>query len=162
MPFLNTWSGESMWAPVCRLWFTLDTCQKPGPRRCGVTSSFMLVEGGLNVFSSTVTERSMNRLMAGGSLGEVGDGARGAGQLHDVEAGVGPVREVDVAAVVHVDVVGLDGHLAARRPAREVHAALVGPGGHRGNVEARLGGMEGIAHVHRAHARAAVGDEDQP
>ena len=59
MPFLNTWSGESMWAPVCRLWCTLETCQKPGPRRCGVTSSRMLVDGGLSVVSSTVTDRSM-------------------------------------------------------------------------------------------------------
>jgi len=25
MPLLNTWSGESMWAPLCRLWFPLDT-----------------------------------------------------------------------------------------------------------------------------------------
>src|SRR6185503_5615188 len=65
MPFLKTCRGESMWAPVCRLWFTLETCQKPGPRRCGVTSSFMLVEGGLKVFSSTVTDRSMNWLMVG-------------------------------------------------------------------------------------------------
>src|SRR5712692_2048627 len=47
-----------MCAPVWRLWFTLETCQKPGPRRCGVTSSRMLVEGGLMVLESTVTERS--------------------------------------------------------------------------------------------------------
>ena len=63
MPSLKTCSGESMCAPVCRLWFTLDTCQKPGPRRCGVTSSFMFVDGGLKVVSSTVTDRSMYRLM---------------------------------------------------------------------------------------------------
>jgi len=59
MPSLKTCSGESMWAPVCRLWCTLETCQKPGPRRCGVTSSRMLVDGGLSVVSSTVTDRSM-------------------------------------------------------------------------------------------------------
>src|SRR5712691_6435580 len=65
MPSLKTCSGESMCAPVCRLWFTLDTCQKPGPRRCGVTSSFMFVDGGLIVSLSTVTDRSMmRRLMA--------------------------------------------------------------------------------------------------
>src|SRR5574338_357026 len=99
----------------------------------------MLVEGGLKVFSSTVTERSMKRLMVDGSLGKVGDGAGGAGQLHDVDTGVGPVREVDVAAVVHVDVVGLDRDLAARRPARHLHAPPGGPGGRRGDVEAGLG-----------------------
>ena len=60
MPFLKTWSGESMCAPVWRLWWTLETCQKPGPRLCGVTSSRMLVEGGLMVLESTVTERSTN------------------------------------------------------------------------------------------------------
>src|SRR5258705_2218445 len=145
IPFLNTCSGESMWAPVCRLWFTLDTCQKPGPRRCGVTSSFMLVEGGLKVFSSTVTDRSMKRLMRG-SFREIGDGAGGPGQLHDVEPGVGPVRQVDEAAVVHVHVVGLDRGLAAGRAARALVAALVPLGMDRRTLEAGLGRMERVAH----------------
>src|SRR5690242_14567919 len=145
MPCRKTWSGESIWAPVCRLWFTLETCQKPGPRRWGVTSSFMLVDGGLNVFSSTVTDRSMNRLMEG-SPGEVGDGAGRPGQLHDVEPGIGPVRQVDEAAVVHVDVVGLDRGLAPGRTG-DLDAPLVGPGGDRGNVEAGLGRVERIADV---------------
>ncbi len=47
-----------MWAPVWRLWRTLVTCQKPGPRRWGVISTRRLVEGGLMVRSSTVTDRS--------------------------------------------------------------------------------------------------------
>src|ERR1700681_4633412 len=34
--------------------------------------------------------------------------ARRAGQFEDVQAGVGPVGDVDIAAVVHIDVVGLD------------------------------------------------------
>jgi len=38
---------------------TLDTCQNPGPRRCGVIWSRMFVEGGESVASSTVTDRSM-------------------------------------------------------------------------------------------------------
>ena len=59
MPSLKTWSGESMCAPVCRLCRTEDTCQNPGPRRCGVMSSFMFVDGGLSVVSPTVTDRSM-------------------------------------------------------------------------------------------------------
>src|SRR6266436_5450933 len=160
MPFLKTCSGESMWAPVCRLWFTLETCQKPGPRRWGVTSSFMLVEGGLKVFSSTVTDRSMKRLMRG-SFREVGDGAGGPGQLHDVEPGVGPVRQVDEAAVVHVHVVGLDRGLAARRAARDLDAALVRLGSNRRNIEASRGRMERVAHVHRPHPRVEVRDERQ-
>src|SRR5712692_9815148 len=99
MPSLKTWSGESIWAPVCRLWCTLDTCQKPGPRRCGVTSSRRLVEGGLSVVSSTVTERSMCRLIplpSGGASRQPRDGAHRAGQLDDGEPRVlRPVREVD-------------------------------------------------------------------
>src|SRR5437773_3180788 len=116
MPSLKTWSGESMWAPVWRLWRTLDTCQKPGPRRCGVTSRRRLVEGGLSVVSSTVTERSMYRLIAlasGGTSRQPRDGARCARQLDDGEPRVRPVREVDESAIVHLDVVGLDGHPAA-------------------------------------------------
>src|SRR5260370_35412376 len=130
-----------MWAPVCRLWFTLETCQKPGPRRWGVTSSFMLVEGGLKVFSSTVTDRSTKRLMRG-SFREVGDGAGRPGQLHDVEPGGGPVRQVDEAAVVHVHVVGLDRGLAAGRAARGLDAPLVRRRGDRREVEAGVGRVE--------------------
>src|SRR6266540_2033133 len=81
IPSLNTCSGESMWAPVCRLWRTLDTCQNPGPRRCGVTSSRILVEGGLIVRSSTVTERSTYwpmRLTL--RSGEGGNGSRRGGE----------------------------------------------------------------------------------
>ncbi len=59
MPSRKTCRGESMWAPVCRLWCTLETCQNPGPRRWGVISSRMSVEGGESVASSTVTDRSM-------------------------------------------------------------------------------------------------------
>src|SRR6202023_2676085 len=44
---------------------------------------------------------------------EIGDLARGAAQLEDVQACVRAVDDVDVAAVVHLDVVGLDRHLAA-------------------------------------------------
>src|SRR5262245_24514180 len=160
MPSRNTCSGESMWAPLCRLWFTLDTCQKPGPRRCGVTSSRMLVEGGLKVFRSTVTERSMNRLM-NVSPGEVGDGAGRAGQLDDVQPGIGAVGQIDVATIVDFHVVGLDGDLAARG-ARHLDAALVGSGRRLRDEEAGLDRVERVADVHRAHARVEVGDEDEP
>src|SRR5512137_1885730 len=102
----------------------------------------MLVDGGLNVFSSTITDRSMNRLMRG-SPGEDGDGAGGPGQLHDVEPSIGPVRQIDEAAVVHVDVVGLDRGLAARR-AGDLDATLVGLRGDRRNIEAGLGRVERI------------------
>src|SRR4026209_2755761 len=160
IPSRNTYSGESMWAPVCRLWFTLDTCQKPGPRRCGVTSRRMLVEGGLRVCSSTVTERSMNRLMEALSR-EVRDGTGGAGRLDDVQPGVGAVDQIDVAPVVHFRVVGLDGAPAPRRP-RHLDAALVGSGRGVGDEETGLDRVERVADVHRAHPRVEVGDEHEP
>src|SRR5689334_14338552 len=46
-------------------------------------------------------------------LRQAGDGARGAGELQDVQARVRAVHDVDVAAVVHLEVVGLDRGLAA-------------------------------------------------
>src|SRR5258707_10001023 len=45
--------------------------------------------------------------------GEIGGLARGTRQLEDVQARVRAVDDVDVTAVVHLDVVGLDRHLAA-------------------------------------------------
>src|SRR4030095_7725360 len=155
MPSRNTCSGESMWAPVCRLWVTLDTCPQAGPRPgerrgrsgWGVSSSRMLVEGGLKVFRSTVTERSMNRLM-NVSPGEVGDGAGRAGQLDDVQPGIGAVGQIDVATVVDFHVVGLEGALAARGP-RHLDAALVGSGRRLRDEEAGLDRVERVADVHR-------------
>src|SRR5436190_13676198 len=163
MPSLKTWSGESMWAPVWRLWRTLDTCQKPGPRRCGVTSSRRLVEGGLSVVPSTVTERSMYRLIplaSGGASRQPRDGPRRARQLDDGEPRVRPVREVDESAIVHLDVVGLDGHLAAVGAA-DLYAARGRVGRRRRDVEADLSRVEGIPDVHGPHTRVEVRDEDQ-
>src|SRR5437899_8507215 len=60
-----------------------------------------------------------------GSLREVRDLLRVTHQLEDVHAGVGAIDDDDVAAVVDVDVVGLDGDLA-RLHAVGGHASLVG------------------------------------
>src|SRR4029453_17358943 len=68
IPSLKTCSGESMCAPVWSPWLTLETCQKPGPRRCGVISTRMLVEGGLSVFEFTATERSMSFVIANSTI----------------------------------------------------------------------------------------------
>src|SRR5258706_16091543 len=57
--------------------------------------------------------------------------------LQDVQAGVGAVDDVDVAAVVDVDIVGLDRDLAALARVR-LDAALVGLVGGRRVVEDRL------------------------
>jgi hypothetical protein len=45
--------------------------------------------------------------------GEIGRQSRRAGQLQDVHACIGPIHRVDVAPVVHFDVVDLNSHLAA-------------------------------------------------
>src|SRR5207237_1698671 len=84
----------------------------------------------------------------------------GARQLDDVQARVRAVREIDEAAVVDLDVVGLDGDLAAI-VAVDLHAALVGAGRHRRDEERGLARIERIADVDRAHAAVEVRDEDQ-
>src|SRR5262245_20942029 len=67
-------------------------------------------------------------------LFEVPDLPRLAGQLEDVEAGVGAVDGVDVAALVDLDVVGLDRGLAALLAVLQRDAALVRVLGDRRDV----------------------------
>src|SRR5262245_16190215 len=100
-----------MWAPVCKLWWTLDTCQNPGPRRCGVTSSRMLVEGGLIVRSSTVTDRSIWGML---SLPRLATGSQI--RLEHVEPADEAIDRVDDLPIVHEHVVDL--HRAHPRAAR--------------------------------------------
>jgi len=45
-----------------------------------------------------------------------GDRPRFAGQFEDVHPGIGPIDDVDVAAIVGLDIVGLDRDLAASSP----------------------------------------------
>ena len=75
-----------------------------------------------------------------------------------MEPGVGAVRGVDVAAVVDLDVVGLDRHLAALGGAR-ADAALVGLVGGGGDVIADFLRVERIADVERADAGVEVREE---
>src|SRR5262249_27992556 len=82
-----------------------------------------------------------------------------AGQLDDIEAGIGPVHEVNESAVVHLDVVRLDGDLAAGGAALR-HAPLVRMRRHGRDVEADLLRIEGIADVHSPDAGIEVRDED--
>src|SRR5258708_6870794 len=87
-----------------------------------------------------------------------GHRARRAVQLQDVHAGVGAIDDVDVAAGVGLDVVGLDGGLAAVL-AVDFYAALVGLVGDGRDEIADLLGIEGIADVERADAGVEEGDE---
>ena len=81
-----------------------------------------------------------------------------AGQFEDVQPGIGAVDDVDVAALVGLDIVGLDRDLAAFL-AVDRDAALVGRRGDRRNEMADLLGVIGIADVERAHAGIEEGDE---
>src|SRR5512147_1539026 len=90
---------------------------------------------------------------------EVRHAPRSAGQLEDVHAGVRTVNDVDVAAIVDFDVIGLNGDLATFVSA-PAYTPLVGLRGHRRNVVADLLRVERIADVDRTHARVEPRDED--
>src|SRR6266850_2667434 len=73
-------------------------------------------------------------------------------ELEDVHPGIRAVDRVDVAAVVDVEVVGLDRDLAALGAGSVLDAALVGLGGGGRNVVARLARMVGVGNIDGAHA----------
>src|SRR5439155_5076000 len=95
------------------------------------------------------------------------DPGGGARQLDDVEAGVRAVGQVHEPTIVHLDVVGLDGDLAAagavRRAGRRAnlrsHAALGGLRGRSWDVERDLAWRVRIANVDGTDARVEVRDE---
>src|SRR4249919_1663830 len=86
---------------------------------------------------------------------EVGHTSGCTGKLEDVQAGVGPIGDVDVAAVVHLDVVGLDRDFAPLVSAR-ADAAFVGLVGHGRDVIPDLPRIERIADVERADTRVEM------
>src|ERR1700688_3772816 len=90
--------------------------------------------------------------------GEIGDFARGTRQLEDVQAGVRAVDDVDVSAVVHLDVVGLDRHLATLVRA-SANAPPVGLARHSGDVIPDFLRVEWIADVEDPHPRVEMRDE---
>src|SRR5688572_28597410 len=87
---------------------------------------------------------------------QVGHLPRRASKLEDMHPGIGAVDDIDVAAVVYFDVVGLDRDLAALPAGAAVDAALVGLVGDGRNVKADFLRVEGIADVDRAHAGVEV------
>jgi hypothetical protein len=93
-----------------------------------------------------------------GESGEIGEGAGGTGELEDVEAGAGAIDDVDIAAVVHFDVVGFDDGFAGLARSGGIAGGLRF-GGDGGNVVADLGGMEGVSNIHGADASVEVGEE---
>src|SRR5690348_16413357 len=79
-------------------------------------------------------------------LRQAGDCTCRSRQFEDVQTGIGAVDDVDVAAVVGLDVVGLDRDLAALA-ALDRDAALVGRSRDRRNEVADFPGVIGIADV---------------
>src|SRR5258708_2869217 len=90
---------------------------------------------------------------------QLDDLARRAGEFKDVHAGIGAVNDIDIAAVVHFDVVGLDGDLTTLVGAG-ADAALVGLAGNGGNEIGDLLRVKGIANVEGTHAGVEVREED--
>src|SRR5579872_5890137 len=79
-------------------------------------------------------------------------------QFQNVQAGVGAVDDVDIAALVGLDIVGLDRDLAAIL-AVDLDAALVGRRRDRWNEVTDLGRMIRIANIERANPAIEPGDE---
>src|SRR6266404_798662 len=82
----------------------------------------------------------------------------GTGQLQNVQAGVGTIGNVDISAIVDVDVVGLDRHFAPLRRSR-TNAALVGFAGDRRDVIGDFLRMIWIADVDCAYAGVEMREE---
>src|ERR1700685_1340285 len=74
-----------------------------------------------------------------------------AGQFQNVRAGIGAVDDVDIAAIVGLEVVGLDRDLATVL-AVYLDTTLVGIGRDRRNEIANFGRVIGIANIKRANA----------
>src|ERR1700730_13538521 len=95
------------------------------------------------------------------SLRKIGDAPGRAGKLQNVHAVIGAVDDIDIAAIVDIDVVGLD-HLGAVLLVAELGAALIAERRNRRDVIGGLAGVIGIANVDRAHAGVEMGKEHQP
>src|SRR4029077_9415745 len=89
---------------------------------------------------------------------QAGDGARIVGEFQDMQAGIGAIDDVDITAIVGLDIVGLDRDLAAV-PTFDADAALVGRRRDRGNEIADFPGMIGISDVERADTGIEESDE---
>src|SRR5947207_4925999 len=86
------------------------------------------------------------------------DLARLAGQLEDMQAGIGAVDRVDVAAIIDLDIIGLYGELAAVGSA-DVDAARLRLRGDRRDEIRDLARMVRIANVDCAHTGVEMRDK---
>src|SRR5579872_4930365 len=76
--------------------------------------------------------------------------ARRTGQLNNVHPSVGAVDRVNVAAIVHLDIVGLDRHFAGLA-GTVTDAAFVGTVADGRDIVTNLFRLVGIAHVNGTH-----------
>src|ERR1700735_2317679 len=86
---------------------------------------------------------------------QIDDLARITGQFENVHARIGAVDDVDVTALVGLEIVGLDRDFAAIL-AIDLDAALVGIGRDRRDEIADLFGAIGIADIDGAHAGVEI------
>src|SRR5712691_4788080 len=94
-------------------------------------------------------------------LRKIGDGPRRTGQLQDVHAGVGTIDNIDIPAVVGLDVIGLNGHLAGFPTACDRGTTLVGLLRNCRNIKGDLLWTVWITDIHGPHASVEVGDEHE-
>src|SRR6266446_3557230 len=92
---------------------------------------------------------------------EIGDGPGLAGQLQDVQPGIGAIDNVDIAAVIDLDVIRLNRHLTGFPTAGDGDTALVGFVSNGRDVEGYLLGAVWVTDVYGPHASVEVGDEHE-
>src|SRR5712691_281359 len=94
-------------------------------------------------------------------LRKIGDGPRRTGQLQDVHAGVGTIDNIDIPAVIDLDVIGLNGHLAGFPTACDRNTTLVGLPRNCRDIKGDLLWTVWITDIHGPHASVEVGDEHE-
>src|SRR5215813_11301017 len=81
------------------------------------------------------------------------------GEFQNVHAGIGAIDDVNITAIVDLNIVRLDRDLAALLRAR-TYAPLVGFVGNDGNVIADFLRLQWVAYIESAHAGIEVSDEE--
>ena len=92
---------------------------------------------------------------------EIGDGPGLAGQLQDVQPGIGAIDKVDIATVIDLNVIRLNRHLAGFPTTGARDTALIGFVSNGWDVEGYLRGAIGVTDVYSPHASVEIGDEHE-
>src|SRR5712691_8205412 len=108
-----------------------------------------------------VPDVRLENQLSSGPLRKIGDGPGRAGQLQDMQPGIGTIDNVDITAVVDLDVIGLNRHLAGFPTAGEWDTALVGLRSDRRDIKSHFLGVVRVTDIHSSDAGVEVGDEHQ-